>query len=389
MENQRILDLVHQYLSGRLDAAEKETLFAWLRTEENRETFVDTLYPLLMAELAGQGPQTYQPQEWDEVLQQVLRTDRATPVIPLHRRRWQWAAAAAVLLAGVFCWKFFYTPKPTVPVVVMAHAIIPGGKKAILTLSDGRRVTLDSASNGLVAQQGDAKVLKVDSGALAYSAAAGKTGEILYNTLATPKGGEYHLTLPDGSQVWLNAASSITYPTAFTGSDRTVTMTGEAYFQVAADAAKPFRVRVEGRQEVDVLGTQFDIKAYEDEPVLKTTLLQGSVDVLAGRQKTHPLAGQQTMLQTDGRLRLVTEPDLESAVAWKSGLFVFKNEDIPSIMRQIGRWYDITVHIEGAAGDMTYSGQMSRSAPITDVLAWMEASGIHFRIKGNDITVQP
>ncbi|HTJ14614.1 MAG TPA: FecR domain-containing protein [Dinghuibacter sp.] len=388
MENQRILDLVQQYLSGGLDAGDKESLFAWLRAEENRETFVDTLYPLLMASLASQEPQTYQHEEWDEVLHQVLRSDRAAPVIPLRRRRWQWVAAAAVLLSGAVCWKFFYPTKPPTPVITQAHAIIPGGKRAVLTLSDGRRVTLDSASNGLVAQQGDAKVVKVDSGALAYTAAA-KPGEAMYNTLATPKGGEYHLTLPDGSQVWLNAASSITYPTAFTGNDRTVTMTGEAYFQVAADAAKPFRVRVEGRQEVDVLGTQFDIKSYEDEPVLKTTLLQGSVDVLAGRQKTHPLAGQQTVLQTDGRLRLVTEPDLESAVAWKSGLFVFKNEDIPSIMRQISRWYDITVHIEGAAGDKTYTGQMPRSAPITDVLAWMEASGIHFRIKGNDITVQP
>jgi ferric-dicitrate binding protein FerR (iron transport regulator) len=309
-------------------------------------------------------------------------------------RRW-WSAAAAVILAATALWLLrrpAVKESPQSGTASLSHDRAPGGNVAILTLSDGSTITLDSAHDGVLAQQGSSSVTKLKTGQLAYKTLDGKPAPAVFNTLTTPRGGQYRLVLPDGSEVWLNAASSITYPTLFDGRERTVRITGEAYFEIAQDAARPFKVVVNasiGEQEVEVLGTHFNVKAYNDESVITTTLLEGRVRLNSKGAGLVLDPGQQGTQQADGNIRMNPHADTEAAIAWKNGLFHFEHTDIREVMRQLARWYNVDVVFEGKVPDEKFDGEITRNSNLTEVLKILQLSNVHFKVDNNKVTVTP
>jgi transmembrane sensor len=291
---------------------------------------------------------------------------------PSRRRPFRWIAAAVILLGlgwGAARLWINKTPVP-LPVVAKTPDLLPGSNRATLTLGNGQRLVLDSAAADTILTEGAAVVANAD-GKLAYQAGNQPQAEIVYNTLSTPFGGTYMLTLPDDSKVWLNALSTLRYPTAFTGETREVTMTGEAYFEVATDAKRPFTIHVAGRQDVAVLGTQFNVNAYPDEPELVTTLLEGAVKISRKQQGVpevmllHP--GQQELLNATG-MSLRPTPDAAAVLAWKNGYFSFHGETLGTIMRQVARWYDAEIVYEGNVQNEQFAGTVPRSANAAKLL---------------------
>jgi transmembrane sensor len=264
--------------------------------------------------------------------------------------------------------------------------ITPGGNKAILTLQDGSTIVLDDAKDGTLAKQGNATVVKTASGQLVYNGANNGEQKVSYNTMSTPRGGQYKLTLPDGTQVWLNSASSITYPTAFAGNERKVSITGEAYFEVAKDKTKPFHVKADS-QDIEVLGTHFNVMAYADEDAIKTTLLEGSVKVVGSGSSGILKPGEQAV-NKNGELQISLAP-VDEAMAWKNGYFKFNRVGIKYIMRQLSRWYDVDVVYEGRAKDDEFVGTIGRGENIVQALHLLELTNVHFKIKDKTIIVLP
>jgi len=301
------------------------------------------------------------------------------------------AVAAAILLLMVTGGYFWYRAQPTVVKgVVVKNDVLPGGDKAILTLAGGQRIILDSVHQGLLAQQGNAQVSKTDSGRLVYrSGGGGVAAAPVYNTLSTPRGGQYQLILPDGTKVWLNAASSITYPTSFIA-ERSISITGEAYFEVAQDPGRPFKVKVND-MTVTVLGTSFNINAYNDEPGMRTTLLTGAIAVntRGGRSVVRP--GQQTLVKVNGdAIDIVDHADVEQAVAWKDGRFSFHEADLPTVMRQLARWYDVDITYEGDIPPRRFSGRIGKTLTLDQVLKILTHTRVHYSIEaGNRLIIRP
>ncbi|RFM35862.1 FecR family protein [Chitinophaga silvisoli] len=310
-------------------------------------------------------------------------------VVKKHRFRWlRYAAAVALILAaarGGYLWKSFKS-KPLAQVQTQ-HDILAGGDKAILTLADGSTIELDSTGNQQIAKQGNTSIINLAGGKLAYHA-ANNSNEVLYNKISTPRGGQFQITLPDGTQVWLNALSSLRFPTVFNGSNRTVELTGEAYFEVQKDAAKPFLVKVAGMQ-IDVLGTSFDVMAYPDEKQIQTTLIEGAVKVSVGGKSKILQPGEQSQVQKDGRLDVLPTTDLESVIAWKNGYFKFNQADLQTVMRQLARWYDVEVSFEGPIPDFRFVGELKRKASLSTNLKILSYSQVNFKMDGNTITVTP
>jgi ferric-dicitrate binding protein FerR (iron transport regulator) len=342
------------------------------------------------------GPFT--PDQTEEMLRHSLEAKQAIPVRRMTRVRT--AAAAAVLFAlGTGAWWLDHARTSVGPAHVSHPVaslkkgdIAPGGDKAVLTLGDGSVITLDSVQKGTLATQGHTQVLQVGGGQLAYRVGAGSpaTSGIApsFNTITTPRGGQYRVTLADGTRVWLNSFSSLHFPTAFTGTDREVELTGEAYFEVAENRHQPFRVKVNNMQ-VDVLGTHFDVMAYEDEASMNTSLLQGSVRVVRGPQSGLLRPGEEASLnRISGDLR-VAVADTDQAVAWKNGLFQFDGATIEQVMRQLARWYDIQVTYQGNI-PTHYSGGFSRKATLSEVLDMLQLGvRARFVMEGKNVTVRP
>lgn len=265
--------------------------------------------------------------------------------------------------------------------------VSPGGNKATLRLADGSVIMLDETKNGILTQQGTANIIKID-GKLLYDITPEKINQVVYNTISTPKRGQYQLELSDGTLVWLNASSSIHFPTSFVGKERRVEITGEAYFEVAKDANKPFIVSVNS-SEVQVLGTHFNINAYSDEDEVRTTLLEGSVKFVDGNNSSFLEPGQQSQLTKDRNVRVIKDVDVNGVVAWKNGQFNFDNAGIESIMRQLSRWYDVDIEYKGKTDDI-FVAEMSRNIKLSDVLKALELTGrVKFEIEGNKIIVMP
>lgn len=266
--------------------------------------------------------------------------------------------------------------------------IVPGGDKAFLTLANGRKISLTDAANGEIAKEAGLSITKTADGQLVYTVKEDtETSTSLWNTIETPKGGKYQINLPDGTRVWLNAASSLRYPAKFAGDKRAVTLTGEGYFEVAKNREMPFIVKTAG-QEVQVLGTHFNINSYTDEGSVKTTLAEGSVRVIpaAEAEKVTLKPGEQSELDKKGIQ--VKKADLEAVLAWKQGDFIFDGEDLKSIMRKVARWYDVEVIYKGAFDNLKFGGSISRSKNISSVLGIMEETGsVHFDIEGKRVTV--
>lgn len=309
---------------------------------------------------------------------------------PVVKKLWLRIAVAAcvvlALLAGGYV--FLHDSKQVQELVIAKEDRAPGGNKAVLTLGNGQTIVLDSISNGKLAGQTGSSISKPENGLLVYSAETTISKTVQYNILRTPRGGQYKVILPDGTTVWLNAASSIRYPTAFNGSQRTVSITGEAYFEVIHDAAKPFRVIVMG-QTIEDLGTKFNINAYGDEPFVKTTLLHGSVSVTKGAQQVVLKPGQQAVVSNNSNDVNVQRVDTANAVAWINGFMSLEHMTVKEFMNRLSRWYNVDVDYNGAIPNKKFGGMINRNASLSDVLSVLDASGIHTRLERKKIIVLP
>ena len=304
------------------------------------------------------------------------------------------SAAAAILIlltAGIY----YYQNSPE-PVIVKTETprfrndVAPGNNKAILTLDDGSKIDLDDAKTGILASESNIDIKKTGDGQLEYTAGAQNVKTVKYNILSTPMGGEYQLVLPDGSKVWLNSGSTLRFPTAFIGSERIVELKGEAYFDIAKNPKMPFLVRTNNAMDIKVLGTQFNVMAYDDEKNINTTLVEGSVEVLKGSEKTNLKPGQEAILNRGSGNIKVAQADLEQAIAWKNGYFIFYNENIESIMRKVSRWYNVDIVYHGNLNNKDFVGTISRNKNVSELLKMLELTGaIHFSIDGRRITVMP
>jgi len=310
-----------------------------------------------------------------------------TNVIPIGRNRkrsWLRISAAAAIILIVATGAIFLLKQNNRQVAIsnmkdsVVNDVPPGGNKAILTLADGSKIVLDSAANGTLAQQGGIKVVKAGA-QLSYNDHNTST-EMLYNTISTPRGGQYQLVLADGSKVWLNAASSLKYPNAFTGDNRTVELTGEGYFEVAQNAKKPFHVKVND-MDVTVLGTHFNVNSYSDETSIKTTLLEGKVMVKNASDKVILDPGQQADL-SGSKMLVNKNVNTDDVMAWKNGYFSFKDADLKTVMRQLSRWYNIEVVYE-ANNDETFSGKIDRKLSLKDLLDGLGET-VHYRIEASN-----
>ena len=397
----RIRYLFGQYLQKSCSEEELQELFACIAQPENR---------LVLEELMDDEYERVQPvigeTDWEQMFEQVVQPKEANLVYVNNAKRLRWmqvAAAAIVVLAiGVAGYWFINrnakneVAKNDQQVKPTAADILPGSNKAVLTLADGSVITLDSAANGQLTQQGSSQVIKTKSGELVYEKTAQNSGGSLtthhspltYNMLVIPRGGQYQLTLPDGSKGWLNAASSIRYPVTFTGNERRVELTGEAYFEVAKDARKPFHV-VTPTQDIEVLGTHFNVNAYANEPAVKTTLLEGSVKVKAGNLVVLKPGEQSELSGANSQLTTNHSPDLEQIMAWKNGFILFNKADIKSIMRQVERWYNVDVVFEGDVPQRTFTGGIARSARLSELLRLFEVSKVKFRMEDKKLIVTP
>ncbi|TAN13938.1 MAG: DUF4974 domain-containing protein [Chitinophagaceae bacterium] len=311
----------------------------------------------------------------------------------------RWSAVAAVLavliLAGGIMWFKNDIRVKKIPGVLTQtqHDIAPGGNKAVLTLANGKKIILDSLENGALPTKYANNITKVNNGLLVFNrqssianpASAGNRPSE-YNTLSTPRGGQYRVILPDGSKVWLNAASSLTFPTAFTGKSREVKVTGEAYFEITPDKDMPFKVDV-NQVEVKVLGTHFDVMAYSDEPAIKTTLLEGAVEVSKGNEEVVLKPGQQASFSAGSDKINVNVAEVEEVMAWKDGLFFFHNTNIQSVLHEIARWYNVKVVYKGET-NAYLNGMISRNTELSQVLHMLEVtSNVHLKIDGRNVIV--
>jgi transmembrane sensor len=318
----------------------------------------------------------------------------------IRRVAWRWVAAVLIGLLGMGVWVLVgpgSDSKRTLPSVAVRDVAAPARSRATLTLADGRQVAIDSAASGALATQGGVQVVKA-SGGLTYQANITRPGSVLYNTLSNPRGSQIvDVTLSDGTRVWLNAESSLRYPVFFTGKEREVEITGEGYFEVAKKAGQPFMVDIKDGAKVEVLGTAFNVNAYPDERRIAATLLQGSVRVGVGDQPGVVLRpGQQAVVAVTGDgggakgIRVNREADLDQVMAWKNGLFSFAGADLPTVMRQLSRWYDIDVTYGGKIPVRTFNGEIGKTLSLDQLLKLLSTTTrLHYTIEGKKLIIQP
>jgi len=338
------------------------------------------------------------------LLSRILETRPETSIVPETRpapathpapatrtigRLWKWIAAAAILLLVIGTPYLFRTQQKTntAQLPKTTNDLPPGHNGAILTLSNGQNIILDSAGNGVLASDANVKVIKKD-GKISYE---GKTAEVLYNDISTPKGRQWQLTLSDGTKVWLNAESSIHYPIRFSASgknQRVVEVTGEAYFEVAHNPNAPFIVKT-AQREIRVLGTHFNVNAYSNEPALKVTLLEGSIKVVSGPNNTLLQPGEQIISNSIAAQPIVKDVNTDDVIAWINGRFKFDNSDIRTVMRQIARWYNVEIEYRGTPPNYQFEGGTYRNINLSEVLKVLELSGVHFQLEENKIIVMP
>lgn len=395
MEDEKIIALMKGYQAGTLSHEEAIEFYQWY-SEASLEEFdrIFSQYNLLPGSLPGYPDM---PDNFRWQLEQAIRDHEAhrqeredadAPVVPLFRRyRWGWAAAILLLIGvGGYLWfqsrqqdgsAIVHNPQPSM------NDVAPGTTKAVLTLSDGRQVTIDSTQSGQLAVQGKT-IVQQEKGAITYNdGTPGKAHKELYNTLTTHRGEQSPpLILSDGTKVWLNALSSIRFPVVFTGSTRNVEITGEAYFEVAKNTAMPFHVAVKEMQ-VEVLGTQFNVNAYDDEAAIRTTLLEGSVKVVRGGTAILK-PGQQAVVSSS---ILVQTANTEQVIAWKNGLFDFNRASLQTVLSQLARWYDIEVKFEGNIPAQTFRGKITRDLNLSQVIQVLQEVNVKFRLEGKTLIV--
>ncbi len=397
-----ILALIAKYLNNSEDLELKAKVEEYRLQSEENEVFYQEIERLwLLSERSKVLSRVDEKKSVASFNKRLSATSRTTSPTKTIRRsifvRLRWTAAAVVLIALASSVYFYKENFSLTKERVYASDATPGGNKAILVLSDGRKISLTDVNNGDVANQAGLSIKKTADGKLIYTVSGGdeikerKNDHDVFNTIETPKGGMWQVLLPDGSSVWLNAVSSLKYPLSFSkGKKRIVELKGEAYFEVAKDKLHPFVVKT-SRQEVEVLGTSFNVNSYTDEVSVKTTLLEGSVKVYPiqseGQEANTLQPGEQSILNAKGIN--VVKVDADEAIDWKNGYFMFNNERQESIMRKLSRWYNVQIeYADAEAKNVTYYGSVSRFDNVSKVLRKFEQTGeVRFEINKNKITV--
>lgn len=394
---EKIVGLLQKRINGiSLSEDERKMLDEWLsRSVHNRRLYGEVMDPEYLQQEIKSMLDLDSKALWKKINDRIPR--KQSPIADLFRSRIFRYSAAAALLILITTYILFVKPTTQLQEMVTESQpsavpdLPPGTEKATLTLDDGTVLILDNQSNGRIAEQGNTIIVKED-GLLAYNPDnKTQSTDVFYNTIATRRANFFSsLVLADGTKVWLDAESSIRYPTAFTGDDRVVEVTGQIYFEVAKNPSKPFRVRASEGMTIEVLGTHFNINSYNDESAVKTTLLEGAVKITTGTGKVSFLKpGQQAMSNKKGEISVSSNVDTEETVAWKNGVFLVQNADIETVMRQVQRWYDVEVVYEGTI-DRKFFADISRSVQVSKLLAILEKTGfVRFRIEGKRITVMP
>jgi len=392
LSDERIIDLLKKRLEGTISEEEVTELMAW--GDEN---------PKLFHELGDRQALFAEAIRFSKTKKEVfiklraqipeLNEEKTSTARIVYWRKY--AAAGILVMGGLIAYLLTHSPiskeskKSSNPSTEIAMDIpAPAGHKTVLKLSGGSLIDLDSAANGALGRQGNSDVTKFASGELNYKALHEKPTETVFNTVFVKRGGEYQVVLADGSKVWLNSESSLIFPTVFTSKERVVELTGEGYFEIAKNSAMPFRVKIPDGSTVEVLGTHFNIKAYSNEPRAITTLLEGSVKLSSGGNSKLLRPGQQGYILNAGNIE-IKEGDVQTATAWRDGLFLFKSTDIGTVMRSLARWYDVDVKFEGQPSGNLLTAQVKKSHSASDVLKVLEISGYHFRIGDRKIIVMP
>ncbi|WP_343305142.1 FecR domain-containing protein [Chitinophaga niabensis] len=370
MKREQIQYLLQQHLDGTITESESALLADALLEQEGTEALELALQEMAMG---SEKDPSYKKEHWEDMISGILSTSASTKKRLLPIRFLQFAAAAMVLgiiATGLYFWN--RTGEKSTVDTYAKNDVAPGGNKAVLILGDGSRVALDSSGNQVL-RQGTIAIHQ-QGGQLQYDQQGTETS-VSYNTLSTPRGGQFQIILPDGTKVWLNAASSLRYPTAFTGGERKVEITGEAYFEVVKNAAMPFRVKISKEATVEVLGTHFNINAYADEAAVRTTLLEGKIKVMD--VVLNP--GEQAQITTG--IQINRHVDTSAVMAWRYGLFNFEGQNLKEVMRQLSRWYDIEVIYEGTVPDIVFGGKMLRNINLSQLLKVLEDAEVHFTLE--------
>jgi len=396
--NARLRYLFNSYYNQTATEQERDELFQIINASTN-DAELTALIQQAWNDLEVNEP-LFDPSKSMDMLNNILKNGNQDNVHiikpPDHHKLWLRLGTAAALMIflgfGAYLLinkKKQFDPKKNIAKTQPKHDVLPGGNRALLTLANGKTIYLDNAQNGVLAKEGSTKINKTRDGQLVYEGGKDGTanGVVPMNTITTPRGGQYQLVLNDGSKVWLNSASSLSFPAVFTGKTREVEITGEAYFEVAKNAAMPFRVKA-NHTVIEVLGTHFNTMAYNDEAVMKTTLLEGSVKISNNHYTSMLKPGQQGVTAKNGQIRVV-EVDGEYDIAWKNGFFEFNRSNIRQIMNQLARWYDVDVSYQGEVPEDEYVGKIARSAKLSEVLHILQLSHVHFKMENKKIIVIP
>lgn len=394
MTTERLHYLLDLYLSLRMSAAEEQEFYSAVNDgeyDEELKTFLGKKWDELKSD-------AHMNEEQSQRIFNYILEQRPASAFSFWKQKHvlrRFAVAAAVV-SLLFISVFYFISNNKNAGDSLANKsltspakndIAPGQTGAILKLADGTSLVLDSMKDGVLSQQGNALALK-QGGELSYIHDGNTANRHGFNSVETPRGRQFQLTLEDGTHVWLNAESSIRFPLAFTGQERRVEITGEVYFEVAKNKAKPFIVKTDDMQ-VEVLGTHFNVNAYADEAEIKTTLVEGSVRINNGKTAGILKPGQQAQTSGMGKLRISDQADIEEVLSWKNGRIAFTNAGLESIMRQVSKWYNVDVEYAGPVPNRTFTADISRNTNLSEFLKVLELSNIHFRIVGRKLIVLP
>jgi len=387
MDQQHIQLILLRSLRGELSAEEQILLQEWAAADPEHQALLDDLQDpetvsAYLAHMNKYDAAKAYSKLRDHFDQEAAKST-TIEIIPKRESwlyRFRWAAAAIFLFAVATTWYTLMQTRAKAPPVYTGN-VLPGHDGARLRLSNGSIVTLDSMKNGVIATQGGLRIIKEDN-KIIYKADSSHTAAatLAYNEIIADNGRKITAQLPDGSTVWLNAGSAVRYPLQFPAHERLVSMTGEAIFRVVHKDKQPFRVKV-NNQLVEDIGTEFNINAYDDEPVIRTTMVEGMASVMAGQQKIILKQGQEAQNQ-DGRLRSA-KGDIEKAIAWRNGLFSFDHADLKTVLRQFTRWYDVEVRYEAKIPEETFTGEMERRLTLSEALDNLQRMGVRFRIEAD------
>jgi len=387
MSDSRLNDLFSKYFDKTAtpeERAEFMRLVAQLKSDAPLVKLMETTYK------SDQSVLEFTSEIKEKILNNIYQEAEAD--VPVRKLSWfsnNWVKYAAVLLVGILAFGlYFYKKEQNNLLALQTQDIAPGGNKAILTLGNGKKIVLDTTENGVLVKQGNISISKTADGQLVYNVMGDENEPATLNTIETPNGGQYQVNLPDGTRVWLNAGTQLRFPTVFVGKERNVELTGEAYFEVAKNAKKPFKVKMNNNAEVVVLGTHFNISAYQDENEINTTLLEGAVMVKMDQHTEKISPGQQALVsRIDKNINLVNDVNVNQVIAWKNGFFSTEGISLPALMKQVEKWYDVrVVYKDNVQAD--FMARLPRNISLVELISLLELTKqVHFKLDKKTLTV--